>query len=52
MLKRFNCDLEGMGDICPEDDGAVGGLYRVRALTGVGAHSELPDPQEGVEGDQ
>jgi len=35
MFTGFNRDLKGMRDSCPKDDRAVGGLYRVRALTGV-----------------
>jgi len=35
MLTGFNCDLKGMRDSCPQDDGAVGGMYCVRALHGV-----------------
>jgi len=35
MLTGFNLDLKGMRDSCPKDDGAVRGLYRMRALTGV-----------------
>jgi len=35
MLTGFNCDLKGMRDSCPKEGGAVGGMYRVGALTGV-----------------
>jgi len=52
VLTRFDRDLPSMGGSCPNDDGAVGGLNCVRTLMGVGAHSELTDPQEGMEGSE
>jgi len=35
VLTRLDSDLKGLGGSCPKEDGAVGGLYRVRALIGV-----------------
>jgi len=50
VLTGFDSDLESMGGSRPKEDGAVGGLNCVRTLMGVGADSELTDPQESMEG--